>query len=603
MRLSLWRKWTPRTYSLSGFSKAAVVLAAITFLLAHGVVRAESDEYKVSLASDLNRVLIINSYHEQHPKTKAVNEGLTKTLWTSVANENIHVESLDALRFADDHTLLRRFAELLAHKYQHAMFRPRIILLTGDAALELALMYMPWASGIPKIFVGVNSYSTLDLNKHPMITGIYEGHSIEENMHLIKRVRPQTKHLIVLAGADKLPSFLAKETKHRLVDGRFAGMSVTVKENYMFDELFNDIRRLPENSAIFVLGSYRDCEGEYLAYETFFTELIKARDFPIFGMSANEMLGKGVLGGYMNDAYQGGVYAAKMANRVFSGVHVSDIPVLETNTYRAMFDHRQIQQFDIDPSLLPKNAEIRFKPKSFYEENKLAVRITAGVLALLMFVNVALSLNISRRMEAEKKVNELLFNMEGLVEKRTEELEHKNQELRAISKEMERLANSDVLTGMHNRRYFQTKAESFYERFKFEPNSLSIAVVDIDFFKSVNDQYGHQVGDKVLAQVANLLSENIRPQDVAARWGGEEFVILFPETSQDEAREICERIRCKVEEADFPWIRNIGRISVSIGVDSNQDADTIETFLYRVDDFLYAAKENGRNQVVSEYLS
>lgn len=125
--------------------------------------------------------------------------------------------------------------------------------------------------------------------------------------------------------------------------------------------------------------------------------------------------------------------------------------------------------------------------------------------------------------------------------------------------------------------------------------ALSLIILDIDYFKSVNDTFGHQVGDSVLIEMSNILQENLRNTDLLGRWGGEEFLIICPHTDINGTKELAEHLRLKIEKYDF---KVIGHKTSSFGVTSFKAGDTIESLLKRADDNLYKAKENGRNQVV-----
>ena len=125
-------------------------------------------------------------------------------------------------------------------------------------------------------------------------------------------------------------------------------------------------------------------------------------------------------------------------------------------------------------------------------------------------------------------------------------------------------------------------------------NNLSIAILDIDHFKNFNDTYGHLIGDEVLIMLAKNINNIIRDTDTFARWGGEEFVILFPNTDINEAKIICEKLKDRVSKLKH---EEAGNITVSFGVTQYKQNDTLETIFKRCDDALYDSKANGRNQV------
>ena len=155
----------------------------------------------------------------------------------------------------------------------------------------------------------------------------------------------------------------------------------------------------------------------------------------------------------------------------------------------------------------------------------------------------------------------------------------------------------DELTGLHNRRFLMSRLHEEFERARRLGTSLGFLMMDLDNFKEVNDEYGHQVGDQVLRSVAQTLAGILREYDIAGRYGGEEFAVVSVETGIDDLVRLAERIRERIESAVHCKAPGI-RITISIGVASINDSDTPETLLKRADDALYRAKNEGRNRTV-----
>ena len=165
--------------------------------------------------------------------------------------------------------------------------------------------------------------------------------------------------------------------------------------------------------------------------------------------------------------------------------------------------------------------------------------------------------------------------------------------------EKEFMSVLDGLTGLYNRRQFEISLEQEYNRTKRHPADFSLAILDIDFFKKVNDTYGHQYGDYVLKTVADLLKQSFRKTDLLYRYGGEEMVIIMPETYIEGAVIPVQRLRSVVEEYDFEYNGIKSKATVSIGLTMNyQDFTSSADILKSADDALYKAKESGRNRVV-----
>ena len=162
------------------------------------------------------------------------------------------------------------------------------------------------------------------------------------------------------------------------------------------------------------------------------------------------------------------------------------------------------------------------------------------------------------------------------------------------------LAVTDELTGLYNRRYFDRHLSLMLEKAREQERDMAVMLIDMDFFKSVNDTHGHDVGDAVLREFAVRLRRNIRGVDLACRFGGEEFVVLMPDTEYRQAQNVAERVRTAVAERQFDMgITQQLAVTVSVGVALNEsETDTPEMILKRADVALYRAKREGRNRVV-----
>jgi len=157
----------------------------------------------------------------------------------------------------------------------------------------------------------------------------------------------------------------------------------------------------------------------------------------------------------------------------------------------------------------------------------------------------------------------------------------------------------DPLTKLFNRRHFDTEFDREYKRAKRYKNDLSIAIVDIDYFKNINDSYGHSCGDYVLKEIAYLMIQNFRQTDTIYRYGGEEFVIILTETPSDTADVPMERLRKLIEDNKFVYNNQEINVTVSCGISSNTGFDSAYEMFDDADKALYEAKKLGRNRIKS----
>jgi len=171
------------------------------------------------------------------------------------------------------------------------------------------------------------------------------------------------------------------------------------------------------------------------------------------------------------------------------------------------------------------------------------------------------------------------------------------------SREIKKLAKTDFLTGLPNRRSFFDRSQHIVNLAKRNKDVYSVAIIDVDHFKKVNDNYGHSVGDLALKALGKLIKESLRASDIVARFGGEEFNLLLPNTSLDKAFLVMDRFREKISNQKIPYENgNFLQLTISIGLAVGND-DDIERVFEIADRNLYRAKENGRNRVEPHFVT
>ncbi|WP_154661639.1 diguanylate cyclase [Bacillus ndiopicus] len=214
--------------------------------------------------------------------------------------------------------------------------------------------------------------------------------------------------------------------------------------------------------------------------------------------------------------------------------------------------------------------------------------LVIGVLFNTLFLAFALGDKINLIKKEHQKLHDTLSEtLESKVQQRTRELEKAKEEL-------EKLANTDRLTQISNRVYLEGVLEEHFQLAEQQNIPFSIILLDIDNFKAVNDEFGHQVGDTTLIKVAQILNNTIREKDIVGRWGGEEFLVLCPQTMLDEAVQIAENLRQQLAIYPFPILQHK---TGSFGVASYIKGEDLDSLLARSDKALYKAKNCGRNCV------
>jgi polar amino acid transport system substrate-binding protein len=176
-------------------------------------------------------------------------------------------------------------------------------------------------------------------------------------------------------------------------------------------------------------------------------------------------------------------------------------------------------------------------------------------------------------------------------------LKHEIKKRKEIEKKLQKLSVIDSLTGIYNRYKIDTALKKQISFAKRHNNPLSVIFFDIDHFKKINDTFGHKIGDEILKELTDLIKSNLREYDIFGRWGGEEFIIILPNTSIIQAVKVTKKIKNIIESHKFKYV---DRLTCSFGVTEMCINDTLESILDRVDTYMYEAKKRGRNKIISD---
>lgn len=207
-----------------------------------------------------------------------------------------------------------------------------------------------------------------------------------------------------------------------------------------------------------------------------------------------------------------------------------------------------------------------------------------------------LELNVRVKTHIElKKSREELMRYTQQMEELIKEINQKNEQLKEAYDNISRAAMTDLLTGLPNRRYMIEKIKDEMARFKRYGRVFSFILGDIDFFKKINDRFGHECGDYVLKAIAELMKSKLREQDIVCRWGGEEFLLLLPETDLNGALAIAERLRKGIEALKMVYEGSSVKVTITMGVAVFSKDSGVDEAIKKADDALYIGKGKGRN--------
>ncbi len=247
-------------------------------------------------------------------------------------------------------------------------------------------------------------------------------------------------------------------------------------------------------------------------------------------------------------------------------------------------------------------ARLSLEQQPRFHETAVFRAAAAAATLLLMFAayRVRVAQLRSRQRTLQKMVDERTTDLEREKKKLESTNNEKAQLLLQVAdaaKAYERLSNEDSLTGLANRRELDRVLARELDRAVRTGRPLAVALADLDYFKVINDQHSHAIGDQVLREVARILSSGCRGIDIVGRYGGEEFVLVFPEAGIETARQICERLRLAIANHDWPTIKPGITLTMSFGLVECSGETTVDGLLARADKRLYEAKDGGRNRV------
>lgn len=353
-----------------------------------------------------------------------------------------------------------------------------------------------------------------------------------------------------------------------------------------------EIRRRTEllgaGSAIYLLPYYRDAQGLRIAPPDMTRDLASRSAVPIF-TSVESLILPGIAGGYVLSAEKVGATIA----RILQGRMPNQDDMQET-----IIDYHAVQRFGLQH--LPAGTRVLNEPKDLWDQYHWQIVAGLTLIVLQAGLITALVLALRSRRSTLAMLHEERDQLEERVLRRTLELLVANSRL-------EQQATTDPLTELGNRRKMTLRIAEEIERAQRCGHTLSLLMLDIDHFKRINDRHGHATGDRAIVAVAQVLRQATRGMDTAARFGGEEFVLLMPETPQQVALEAAERLRLAVagllvDGEDGQQVR----LTVSIGVAAMTPAasaatrlgpDVLTDLLIRADQALYRAKHGGRDRV------
>lgn len=510
----------------------------------------------ISATTTKKRVLILHAYHQGFHWTDRIMEGIHET-FENHKNIELFVNYMDTKRRSDPRyfELLR---DLYATKYQRFEFDA--IISSDDHALDFLLQYRDELfPGTPVVFSGLNAFSTERLRGNKNYTGVYESYDVAGTIDLIRRLHPKVKQIAAITDETRSGNIFKA-----LLEATEKNLPSQLKINYLHNlspsNLAGELERLPNDSIVLWAIYLRLPSGLTFSSSESVKFVSNSSQFPTYCVW--DVVGQGVVGGKITSPNFQGETAANLVLKIIAGTPADEIPVTGSPLVN-IFDYRALEKYAIDLAQLPENSIVKNKPQSIYEQYR---EYVWGVSIIIFLLAMA-----------------VIFLITIILLKR-----HKDK--------FEGMAMHDQLTGLYNRHYLQEVAVHKLAEALRHNYSLCLLVLDLDHFKKINDTHGHIVGDFVLQEVSMLLENFSRGEDIVARIGGEEFVMLLDHCNIAEANGKAHVIKEKVSQLNPRGIP----ITVSIGLAGlNESGEVFPKLLERADKAVYIAKSQGRNCVVT----
>lgn len=582
-----------RSEKMNKFFPKYILTALILAFLIFFVIPVNT--YSLEAQVEKN-ILIIHQFGEGYPSHKLFNEGLINEMEKDSRYKfNYSYEYLNMDKYSDNEDYLRATAEYLKLKHINSNVKPDII-FASDGVADFLSKYgnrLFIDAPIITVWAGEGNAPSDVLAKNFVIPALP---NYNENISLIQNIQSDVKKIYVVIGDSKSERYALEKIK-RAAENYSDKIQFTYLNKLSYLEMLDTLSETDNNSAILFVRWVIDAYGQSFVPVNVLKNITKEAKAPVYGMHI-QYLGTGIVGGYLYDQGLIAKNAGRIGIRLLDGDNVESILLTDSKFHKYAFDGRVLDRWAIDSSKLPEKSIIEYREKDLWTLYGKYV-IFGGIIILFETALIVGLINSRRkRRKAEEDLLLLNYSLEKLVDGRTQELQEAKGKLEDLNKQLTCLSMIDELTGLYNRRHMEERLNEEYQKFKREDQIFSIMIADIDDFKKINDKYGHDAGDMVLKALSNTIRGMTREYDVVARWGGEEFLMLFPNLVNGNGELRAEEIRKAVEKEIHSYGSENFSVTLTIGVSTISKNETIEEVIKRADNALYQGKKTGKNKVV-----
>lgn len=474
------------------------------------------------------KILVFHSYHQGLSWTDEFQRGIEEGLESE--NVEITVEYMDSYRY-NYKSYKKELFDYYTKKYKDKKF-DQIIVCDNFANDFMKLYYDQLFQGIPVVFGGINDYSAEDIFTQNS-TGIAQTSSQEDTISLILKLHPSTDTILVCGS----PSATGLAEADAIVrEGSINHPEIMFKSVLKNDleGLLDWIKSYGKNTVIITAGTILRLNGDFLDHSELSAIIITETELPVYAMAKSYIIDMGAIGGVAVDSYVHGGIIAEFTKKILSGTAASELPIIEQPIAEYIFNYKRLQQFKINEALLPRTSVIIEGPSMKVIVNKYYIYMAVITILIMALLISGILINQHRRKKAEKIMKETtkkleiqnveLENSNGFLKKSKEQLNKQNEELIEKNERIEFLAYYDNLTLLMKRE----KLSEMLADCIAEKKAVAFAIYNIDLgnIKTINDTYGHGIGNEILVKVSKLLKMVMNDEACLIGMHHSEFLIV-----------------------------------------------------------------------------
>lgn len=553
-------------------AKACIHLLRLIVLLALSLSTS------AAFSDDPINILVIHSYSEFLPWNQSFTKGMQQWLDDNAtqATATNKIQPFVFREYLFAHTLSPVPDQTILVNYYRAQFsKTPIYAIVGESEEAAELVYQYGQEIAPDAIQVLHTGKTYPLSTRQVNLTNDMPTVAKHTAELAVRQNPNATGCFIIDGNNPLSSVLTIAYQEAL--SQIKSCKIEILADFSLTALEEKIASLPKNSIIFYTLVFSDKTGETFTPRAVLGRLATKARAPIYA-NYSTLMGNGAVGGYVVDS-------ETLARNTFQAIedfrHEGKFSSKGYSNVIPMFDWNALQAHEIDDRSLPEGSRLINQPATFIERHRNAIIAgLAFLVATLMLMSVRLGY-LSSMMKKLREINEKLLE--------------KELELQNINSVLNDMAMRDPLTHLHNRRAMIPLIDEAFRRSNRYGTAACLILCDIDHFKRINDRHGHQTGDAALIFVAQQLINTVRASDSVARWGGEEFLILLPETTLENGTLLAEKIRAHIAAGRF--LQGEHHITVSASVVALGAGMSFNACFDALDAALYDAKAAGRNRV------